>query len=289
MKKLFNYTPFLLLLFSIIIVGCRTSNDESATATTNESDLFSTNSSGLSIGEIHNELLTYTYDQYAFSEDFNTVDEALIDLANFQSDYLGNFSNPTIDMNYAQSNMLDVRNYYIQDNAKDIFLNGMEINGQHYTLEEMTDYLYENDAISEIDKNIVNGIVNSLHQNWNGTLSYEELYNELLDHRVNWTESQGNATNKGGDYSFIVLDIGINSLEWWGANSSASTLQKAVPVWLATDIVGAIGGAGFAAISQHVFNDGKINWKIVAAAGVTTAVTASTGVFGKIGKWLTSL
>ena len=287
MKKLFNYTPFLLLLFSIIIVGCRTTNDE--TTTTNENNLFSTNSSGLSIGEIHNELLTYTYDQYAFSEDFNSVDEALIDLANFQSDYLGNFTNQTIDMNYAQSNMLDVRNYYIQDNTKDIFLNGMEINGEHYTLEEMTGYLYENGAISQIDKNIVNEIVNALHQNWNGTLSYEELYNELLNHRENWIASQGNTTNKGGDYSFIVLDIGINSLEWWGANSGASTLQKAIPVWLATDIVGAIGGAGFAAVSQHVFNNGKINWKIVAAAGLTTAVTASAGVFGKVGKWLSSL
>lgn len=56
MKKLVNYTPFLLLLFSIIIVGCRASNDE--TATTND-NLFSTNFNRLSIGEIHNELLTY--------------------------------------------------------------------------------------------------------------------------------------------------------------------------------------------------------------------------------------
>ncbi len=50
-----------------------------------------------------------------------------------------------------------------------------------------------------------------------------------------------------------------------------------------------IGGASFAAVSQHVFNNGQINWKIVAAAGLTTAVTASTGVFGKVGKWLSSL
>jgi len=243
----------------------------------------------MSIGEIHNELLTYTYHQYAFSENFNSVDEALIDLGNFQSNYLGNFSNPTIDMNYAQSNIINVRNYYIQNNTKDIFLNGVEINGDNYTLAELTHYLYENDAISEIDKNIVNEIINSLHQNLDGMLSYEELYSELLNHRENWIASQGGTNSKGGDYSFIILDIGINSLEWWSTNSGASSLQKAVPVWLATDIVGAIGGAGFAAVSQHVFNNGQINWKIVAAAGLTTAVTASTGVFGKVGKWLSSL
>lgn len=169
----------------------------------------------LSIGEIHNELLTYTYTEYQPLDDLNSLEDKLTDLANFQSEYLQSFDNSSVDMNYAISHINDVKEFYLLENSMDLFLNGIEINRNIKTLHEMNEYLLEVGAISNFDKSIVDDVLISLDNNLNGELSNKELYNKLLVHKDNWVESQSNAINKGADFSFIILDIGINSLEWW--------------------------------------------------------------------------
>jgi len=285
MKNKFNFPQIFLYMLSFILLSCQSSYDD--TNVNEEKKSLSKKMGQLSIGEIHNELLTYTYTEYQPLDDLNSLEDKLTDLANFQSEYLQSFDNSSVDMNYAISHINDVKEFYLLENSMDLFLNGIEINRNIKTLHEMNEYLLEVGAISNFDKSIVDDVLISLDNNLNGELSNKELYNKLLVHKDNWVESQSNAINKGADFSFIILDIGINSLEWWENNPNAPIMQtNALPAWIATDIVGAIGGAGLAAISQHILNDGKINWKLVAAAGLTTAITASTGVFGKIGKWL---
>ncbi len=285
--NLFKTRIFSIFSMALLVTGFVACSSDDSNTVNEENDILSSNSKQLSIGEIHNELLTYTFEEYPFPENFDSLDERLINLASFQSNYLGNYNNELTDMAYAQSNMIDVREFYLTENSMNMFLNGIEFNKEQWSLEQINQYLYENGAISNFDKVVVDGILLSLRENLNGNLSTDNLYNELVNHKKNWIDSQSHFSNKGGEFSYIILDIGINSLEWWDKNPYTPGMQtNAVPVWIATDIVGAVGGAAFAAISQHVFNDGKINWTIVAAAGLTTAITASTGVWGKIGKWL---
>jgi len=86
-----------------------------------------------------------------------------------------------------------------------------------------------------------------------------------------------------GACSGVVLNISRSSLEYW------ETLEtRALPLIAAQDIVGAvIGGVSGAAGSAVV--GGHVNWGSVAWGAAVGAVTGSTGVVGKVAKYLTKL
>lgn len=287
MKQRLKFIPFFLFCI-IILLGCR-SSCEDALNFPEKNNLKSIDKSGLSIGEIHNELLTYTLENYSYPTNFNNIDEALTNLANFQGGYMNSFIDPPFDRNHAVISLGDMKNYYIASNSKDAFLNGVIINNKNYQLTELNDIFYNAGKISEIDKNIVNSIISSLHKNLDGTLSNKALYDELLVHKSNWEKSQKNSQNVGGEYSYMILDIGIHSLEWWEQNSDTTINQKKLAPWIASDIVGAIAGAGLSVGLQYFLTPtGQINWKIVAGSAIAGAITGSTGIIGKAGKWLST-
>ena len=54
------------------------------------------------------------------------------------------------------------------------------------------------------------------------------------------------------------------------------------------DAAGALVSAGAVALNNYI-NNGSISWSAVGTGAVIGAVTGSTGIVGKVGKWIASL
>ena len=90
----------------------------------------------------------------------------------------------------------------------------------------------------------------------------------------------------------IILAIAEESYEWWSKNPDdiISTDGKSkvilLPNVVAQDVAGAIVGAGVAAGYQLYQNDGDFDWEAVGWGAGAGAIIASTGLVGRIAKWL---
>ena len=90
----------------------------------------------------------------------------------------------------------------------------------------------------------------------------------------------------------IILAIAEESYDWWTKNPDAifspDGKYKAIliPNIVAQDVAGAIVGAGVAAGYQAYQNDGDFDWEAVGWGAAAGAVVASTGLVGKIARWL---
>ena len=91
-----------------------------------------------------------------------------------------------------------------------------------------------------------------------------------------------------------TLAISISSLQWWedhaltGVSENANGRVMALPAWAALDIGGALVSGAIAASGQYTLT-GEVNWEVVGWSATGGAVSSSTGVVGKIGKWIGGL
>ncbi len=245
--------------------------------------------SNISLGKIHNDFLTHTLINFDIPKEKHSKEEGLTELANFQIDYMNSLNYNNFDKETAINYFTQMKHLYKIENAMDLLENGVIIENQRFSLTEMNNKLNTDGVISELDTEITNKIIQDLNDNLKGIKTDKDVLNSLKEYKTIWVNSQNSISNKGGDYSSIILDISISSLNWWEENSLEANGHNKVAVWIMTDIVGAIAGADLAATAQNFLNDGEINWSVVAAAGLTTAIASSTGIIGKVGKWLAGL
>ena len=67
---------------------------------------------------------------------------------------------------------------------------------------------------------------------------------------------------------------------------STNKQTRAVPAFVGADIAGAVWSVCLGCAGAKV-TGGNITWKSVAWSAASGAVTGSTGIVGKVGKWLT--
>lgn len=278
MKKHFKFLPLALLGFCLVLNSC------------SEEDLVSPskNSNNLewSLGLIHNQFLTHTMRNFDYDAQYESEALALKALANFQSQHFNTYPSVHYDMKTAKSVLEENTSLYKIGNVQSVLSDGVEMNNQVYQLEDLNDLYVSEGLINEIDAQIVNSIIADIRLNLSNSLSNNQVYQNLLLLKSDWDESQNNS-KPGSVYSFIILDISINSLEWWSTNGLEANSQQKLAPWICADIAGAIIGAGLSVGYQHYLGSGgDINWRIVAASGLTTAIMGSTGALGRIGRWM---
>lgn len=85
----------------------------------------------------------------------------------------------------------------------------------------------------------------------------------------------------------VVLNVSKSSLDYW-EEEQLMVQSRAVPPFVGADIAGAVIGACSSGIGSYVVS-GSVNWKGVAWGAASGAVTGSTGIVGKVGKWISKL
>ena len=117
--------------------------------------------------------------------------------------------------------------------------------------------------------------------------SFEDLMFKT-NYYINQWENQGYLEGtKSGDISGVILAITKRSTEWWLENEDQvglQTNQKAVP-WLALDAAGAIVSGVLAGVAEYQLTGECCSdtWGVAVVGG---AVVASTGLVGKVGRFI---
>lgn len=247
------------------------------------------------LGEWHNEFLVNAHENFSLSlADSNSeptkevVLKELLQLnksfaASSKQRYNINISQKELDKKFDENYRLADREYVSEilfDNGTTRANSEDEIAG----LQPMVEELKNSQIISEFSYGILQDLVSSLQDNYNKLLSDYDLKQKvlLLIQKVN-NHGYGKESTEGTLVASI-LAISIHSLDFWENNPDMLFTEGKVATWVAMDAAGAIWGAGGAALKYAVSGNARL--QDVAIGVALGAVGASTGIVGKIAKWL---
>lgn len=290
---------FLSILLVFCFLGCSQKETidvipETATPTL---DIFS------QYGDVHNAMLAYV-DSNLDENLTLSKGEALDYLVGLQSEYANQLNLPESDKLLIKANLPVYKHLYDMEN---LCFDATRSNNDE-TLVITADDIYGsiNDSFSrgEIDifeKDVLTTLIRICADNVNGGISneaFEASFNSLV---AQWeghyagtdystlVDENGNFKNELEQYpegavTGVILKISQSSLEYWAEPETRSVVATIV----VQDVVGAViggvsGGIGSAVVGGH-WNWGSVAW----GAGVG-AITGSTGVVGKVAKWIVSL
>ncbi len=147
--------------------------------------------------------------------------------------------------------------------------------------------LYQTGKISNTTYRILLTLSTNLKDNLGGKLSDNDLKNSI-GILINQYNSLGYETNTEGEMIGTILSIAKHSIEYREENDTGYTSGRtlAIPVWRKEDIAGAVVSDVISASGQAAIN-GEINGNVVVWSAAGGAISGSTGLVGKIVRWLT--
>jgi len=299
-----SYLSFLLGLSVLTIASCSQINpaDSPVSDTVKKNfELFS------QFGEFHNTMLSYADDNIDIEHPAKSLEDGLDYLTEMHSKYADELDLQESSKEQIKEYLQTYKNLYNKENF--LLLSPTKARAMLDTEETFTESevytmidasyfrgeidAFERDAFTSlIDWSIeytTGGMtewvfvqnVTQLINNWELRYSNSD-YSNLVDNDGHTRDIAIDEIPHGA-LSGVVLNISQSSIEYW-----EGTGTRALPLIAAQDIVGAvIGGVSGAAGSAIV--GGSVNWGSVAWGAAVGAVTGSTGVVGKVAKYLTKL
>jgi hypothetical protein len=150
--------------------------------------------------------------------------------------------------------------------------------------------MYQISVITLQEKAILDNLVQIIHDSKTNGTAAELLVKQIGELSVQYDNLNFSKATDDGDLTGLVLAISLRSAQWWAANPTAATLdgvvQERVAPWVATDAAGALLGATVSAWTQYA-QSGDVSLGRVASGAVVAAVSASTGLVGKMAKGIT--
>lgn len=242
------------------------------------------------LGEWHNEFLINAQENFNLSlaeSNSESVKEVALDAlkqlnksfaASSKQRFNINISQKELDKKFEENYRLADKDYLADilfDNATTRSVSAEDVVG----LQTMMEEIKNSQIVSDFSYGILQDLMSSVEDNYNKLLSDYDLKQKvlLLIQKVN-NHGYEKESNEGALVASI-LAISIHSLDFWEENPDMLyTDGKAAP-WVAADVGGAVLGGVMAIIKSGDAID------CLVGAGMSAAI-ASTGLAGKIGKWL---
>lgn len=139
--------------------------------------------------------------------------------------------------------------------------------------------LRDQDLINNYELSLLREIHNKVKANRDGSIGATELQEYLSEKKLEWDNQDFTECDNYGYVSGLVLSIGQNSLEYW-LDYESGQIELRVAPWVAADV----GGALIGAVTGAIVGDGDMD--AVAGGIVAGAIVGSTGLAGRLGKWL---
>ena len=237
------------------------------------------------IGEIHNSFLTNVKDHFTPIESKTAEQEKIEAIYQFNKNFVS-----SLDISTEEKTLLIVgleeSKYLVKENVLISKSFGVSLSNKLFESEEnlveMIDNMKANGIINNDSYQILNSLSNDLKANYEGSLPDNQLKTNVQS-LINDYNDIGYPSNSEGGMVGTILAISISSIEWWEQNpdaldnlasrSNASNKALIAP-WLATS----------AGVQYGV--TGEVNWEVVGWTALATGAAASTGIIGKIAKWL---
>lgn len=236
-------------------------------------------------GKVHNELLSHANDNFMIVRSNNlSLEEGLQYLANFQKEYVDGMLMDEEAKAFLTAGLEEYKDFCIPDRLyqKSLLPTRSHPRGM---LGEEIDQIYEAGMIDRFEYEGLLKLCDASVANYKGELSVSEFQVLIADLITTWEAQHYTEESRYGRTLAVALSIAESSLEWWSENIVQT---RALPVWAALDIVGAVASAALSISGQYATSD-EINWKGVAWQTVSGAVMGSTSAVGKVGKWLSGL
>lgn len=298
MKKTKISLGFILLTL-VLLVGCASENDTENIDIENIEKIAVKDF--LSIGDMHNDFLTNVKENFNDSESLTSKKEKI----DFINDFNKNFIDE-LDISSSEKELLayefdKTKSFVVEDNliessfGNSIFSKSTSNkNNNEISIFSLVDDLKNQNQINDKSYEILNDLSNSLKDNYEGKLSNERLRLNV-ENLIFEFDNYGYENNGEGTMVGSILAISISSLEWWDENPDALDVflprnethkSQLIAPWLAADLIGGVISGVTAAAGQAIIN-GEVSWSTVGWSALAGAVSASTGVVGKIIKAIT--
>lgn len=282
MKKLYL---LLICICGFLFTSCLNNKNLPINDDTNDSMPFE---SFQKYGDAHNFLLSYANDNFVQTRaNAINLDEGIDFLLQLQLEDAALLPLDNQKLNLLQDGLSHFKNWYLTQNMYSESFTRTR-NGDNKIESEFDSLLQEN-TIDAFEHTGLITLVQAIEDNYNGILSTTDFLSIVESLISQWKKQN---YTKDSNYSHtlaITLSISKSSLEWWMENDMTSTSTRAVPAFVGADVAGAVIGAASSAGYQLVSNGSVGDWGAVGWGAASGAVVGSTGVVGKIGKFLSSL
>lgn len=271
-------------------------------------------------GQVHNELLQYASDNFIETKAATTREEGIEYILKFQQRGVDLLNVSDKYKNVIKDGLEFYKELYLTDNIYEMISDKTVPSTKSSDEDEITTseirQLIRNAYIAnEIDLfeyNSFNELIDYVVANAQGTIGNAEFENKVNSLIASWEvkyadvdfstlqqmpderEPVDNFTPvnnleplPSGALSGTVLNVSKSSIAYWNTESGLVE-TKAVPAFVGADIAGAIIGACTTSIRQ-LATTGELDGVGILWGVGTGAITGSTGIVGKLGKWINSL
>ena len=284
----------IVLLSVVLFTSCTSENDTESIAAENIDKI--TVQYFLSIGELHNDFLTNVKENFNELNSPTSKQETIDYINDFNKSYIGKLDISTDEKEFLSNEFDKTKAFVVEDNLiENSFGNSIfnktkaNQNKEEISIFTLISDLKNQNEINENSQIILLDLAHSLKDNYQGKLS-----NDLLRFKVEKLivdfNSFGYENNGEGAMVATILAISISSLDWWDQNPDAlgvysprneSQKSQLIAPWLAADLIGGLVSGVTAAAGQAIIN-GEVDLGTVGWSALAGAVSASTGIVGKI-------
>lgn len=254
-------------------------------------------------GDVHNMMLEYTENNLDLSVNCTSLDDGLDYLIKIQTEAIDKSTLPIADKKLIKRMLPEQRKLYLKKNINDGLLTKGEENPEAFTIDEITKLVnnsYASGLLDEFERESLLRLIDMSVESAKGELE-ADVFNDNIEEMVSqWKSLYADVDYSGlfedcsescniphGALSAVVLNIAISSLGYWEEETHTKALGV-VGTIAVQDIVGAVIGGVSGAVGSAVISD-DVNWKSVAWGAGVGAITGSTGVVGKVSRFIASL
>ena len=243
-------------------------------------------------GTLHNQFLSNVKNNLTIDEKVGSRSDIINYITEFQNDFLLNCnlsdSSKTLMVNeFERSKYLTdfevTRGLVMQDQS--------EIkDGDTLSVFTLLDKAEAYNILDTFELRAMNKLADLSKLGFEGSISPYEFVRALERMKSDWISMGYTSDANVGYLSGYTIAISLASMDWWEDNADAGMLEIKgtniiVPAWVVADAIGALWGATSGAVGSYIIN-GEIKWGSVGFGALSGAVAGSTGVVGKVAKWI---
>ncbi len=286
--KIFKQFLGLAIIATIFIVACSDNTEANIEAKQLKVADFK------EVGEIHNQFLTNVKNNFNPDESITNLDEKIDYVTTFNKNFVNNLNIDASEKLELKNYLEEHKNLVVEENIvqQSFGINNrlLKSNDNEPSIFQLIDELKSNGQLSDNSHKILYTLTESLKSNYEGNLS-DELLKSDVEKLISDFDTIG-FNDEEGELVGTILAISISSIEWWEENpdalnglaSRSFSKQKTALIvpWLASDIAGAVVGGAIGGVRSG-------SWRGAGEGALIGAVVASTGVVGRLGKWISKL
>ncbi len=247
-----------------------------------------------SFGDLHNDFMTNIQSEFNPIDEIKSTNDRLEYVNSIHIGFVEKCALSDIDRKILEQEFQRAKYLYNVNSVLELVNKETLIKSEKetQTLYSILDTALNYQIINKFESSILLELIDLSNLCFNGLISQGELGNSIKQLKEDWLAAEYDSNSNYGYISGYAIAISLSSLEWWEKNAEGQELMtkeiKLIPAWVAADAVGALWGAASGAIGSYLVN-GEVNWGSVGFGALSGAVAGSTGVVGKVAKWISKL